>query len=358
MLGPLQLTVVGFDEDKYARDIILEIKNLRKSKTIRLFDLLYLFKHEDGTFESKEVSDLAEEEQREFGSVIKSLVGMSAGDVEHADADDIAQTLDNMDSGFGLSDSELQAVADQMPNDSSAIFVLFEHAWAREVKDAIIKAGGNLRAQGMLDPDTLKVATNELATVLEAINKSEQVAMEQMANVITGAKTEEEEARQKKSAAEAEAEAATTLAAAAVAEAIAVSDQADQSVAEARAKEEEAMLQAEQVKAEALQQAEEARSEAQAQEDAAFAEVEAVRRAAQRQIEAAEAKAAEAVQRAEEIEAEAVLRAVNALVAAKVIERSATRQALEAIVSADVIEPSAARRAAANLTAARARSGM
>jgi uncharacterized membrane protein len=342
MLGPLQLTVVGFDEDKYARPIILEIKNLRKAKTIRLFDLLYLFKHPDGTFEAKEVSDLAEEEQREFGSVIKSLIGLSAGDIKHASADDVADTLENMDSGFGLSDAELQAVVDKMPNDSSAIFVLFEHAWARGVKEAMISAGGKLQAQGLLDPDSLKMATNELATVLEAIDKSESAAMEKMAEVITGAKAEEEEAYQKKEAAEAKAETATTLAAAAVAEAIVVSEQVDQSVAEARAREEEAMLQAEQVKA-----------DAQAQEDAAFAEVEAVRKAAQRQVEQAEAKAAEAVQRAEEIEAEAVLRAVNALVAARVIERSATRQALEAIVAANVIEPSAARRAAANLSATR-----
>ncbi|HSG18787.1 MAG TPA: hypothetical protein VLE70_21015 [Anaerolineae bacterium] len=340
MLGPLQLTVVGFDEDKYARDIILEIKNLRKSKTIRLFDLLYLFKHPDGTFEGKEVSDLAAEEQREFGSVIKTLIGLSAGDMEHVGADDVAETLENMDSGFGLSDSELQAVADQMPNDSSAIFVLFEHAWARGVKQAMINAGGTLHTQGMLDPDTLKVATNELATVLEAIDKSEMAAMEQMAEVITGAKVEEEEARVKKVEAEAEAEAAATLAAAAVAEAIAVSDQVDQSVTEARAREEEALRRAEEVKA-----------EAQAQEDAAFAEVEAVRQAAQRQVEQAEAMAAEAVQRAEEIEAEAVLRAVNALVAARVIQRSAAREALEAIVDADVIEVSAARRAAKNLSA-------
>jgi uncharacterized membrane protein len=339
MLGPLQLTVVGFDEDKYARDIILEIKSLRKSKTIRLFDLLYLFKHPDGTFEGKEVSDLAEEEQREFGSVIKSLINLSANDIEHVDADQVAGALEDMDSGFGLSESELKAVADQMPNDSSAIFVLFEHAWARGVKEAMINAGGNQIAQGMLDPDTLKIATNELATVLEAIDKSEMAAMEKMAEVVTGAKTEEEEALQKKAAAEAEADTATTLAATAVAEAIVVSEQVDQAVAEAKAQEEQALLHAQEVEA-----------EAQAKEDAAFAEVEAVRRAAQRQIDEAEAKAAAAVEQAEEIEAEAVLRAVNALVVAQIIERSAAREALEAIVDADVIEVSAAHRAAMRLS--------
>ncbi|MFN2187865.1 MAG: hypothetical protein ACK2T3_03810, partial [Candidatus Promineifilaceae bacterium] len=81
MIGPLQLVVIGFDEDKYARDIILEVKELRKKGAIRLFDLLYLFKHEDGTIDSREVSDLEAEEQREFGTLIKSLIGLVSVDV-------------------------------------------------------------------------------------------------------------------------------------------------------------------------------------------------------------------------------------------------------------------------------------
>ena len=82
MIGPLQLVVIGFDDDKYARDIILEIKSLRQKKAIRLFDLLYVFKHPDGTIDSREVTDLQEEEQREFGTLIKSLIGLSTKDYE------------------------------------------------------------------------------------------------------------------------------------------------------------------------------------------------------------------------------------------------------------------------------------
>jgi hypothetical protein len=55
------------------------------------------------------------------------------------------------------------------------------------------------------------------------------------------------------------------------------------------------------------------------------------------------------VKQAEEIEARAVLRAVNALVAAKVIQRAATREALDAIIAANVIEASAAHTVAAAL---------
>ena len=130
MIGPLQLLVVGFDDDKYARDIILEIKKLRQKKAIRLFDLLYVFKHKDGTIDSREVSDLQEEEQREFGTLLKSLIGLSMKDVEHADADEVADAVPGAHTEFGLSDDELQSLANDLPDGSSAIFVAFEHVWA------------------------------------------------------------------------------------------------------------------------------------------------------------------------------------------------------------------------------------
>ena len=45
MIGPLQLVVIGFDEGKYALDVVLELKNPRKQRSIGIFDLLYIFEH-------------------------------------------------------------------------------------------------------------------------------------------------------------------------------------------------------------------------------------------------------------------------------------------------------------------------
>jgi uncharacterized membrane protein len=332
--------VIGFDEDKYSRDIILELKNLRKAKTIRLFDLLYIFKHADGTLDSKETSDLQASEQREFGPLIKSLIGLSTKDLEHIDADMVAQTLKSEGDDFGLSASEIQSVAAQLPNNSSAIFVLFEHTWARGLKASMLRNGGTVMAQGMIDPKTLQTATNELAIILEAVEKSESAAMDQMVGAVTDAKAQEEGARAQAADAIAEAETVTAAAAAALAAAELKTKEAELAVAEAQSKEEEARL-----------RVAEAEAAAQAQEDAAFAEADAVRRAAERQIAQAEQQAAEAVRMSEEIEPKAVLRTVNALVAARVIEKSAARKALDAIIGADVIEISAARQAAESLSA-------
>jgi len=340
MIGPLQLVVIGFDEDKYARDIILELKNLRKAKTIRLFDLLYIFKHQDGTITSREVSDLQDEEQREFGTLVRTLLGLSTQDVEHMDAEAVANSLGSAEAEFGLSDPEIQGVADQIPNGSAAIVVIFEHFWARGWKEAMLKNGGTVRAQGMINPDTLKVATNELATVLAAVNKAEQSSLEKMAGVMADAKGQEEEAVLLAAAAVAQAEAREQAAAEALAQAEQRETEAAEAVAAAQARE-----------AAALQHAEEVKAEVAGMEDKAFADVEVVRQAAQRQEEKAIAHAADVEKRAQEIEASAVLRAVNAMVAAKVIEKQAAKEAVSAVIRAEVLEAAAAREAASALMA-------
>ena len=340
MIGPLQLIVIGFDEDKYARDIILEIKNLRQKQAIRLFDLLYIFKHEDGTIDSQEVSDLQAEEQREFGTLIKSLIGLSTKDLDHADADEVAASIHVAEKEFGVSQSELQSFADDLPNGSSAIFVAFEHVWARGFKQAIIDNNGYLRAAGMIDPNTLKLAADELASVLEAIDKTEKASMEKMAVILAATKAREDEASAKAAAVESEAEAIEESAEARMARAKALAVMAAGVEIEALAREEAA-----------LKHADEVAHEVEEIEDQAFLEAEAVRKVAQRQKEEALADAAEVVQESQDIEAAAVLRAVNALVMADLIEQEATQEALDAIFAARVIEASAARRAARALSA-------
>ncbi len=334
MLGPLQLTVIGFDEDKYFQEIMVQIKDLRKHKVIRLFDLLYVIKHADGTVASKEVDDLQEGEQREYGTLIKGLMGLATKDVEHMDAAEVAGALGSESDAFGVSESEVQGLAEALPNGSSAIFIIFEHVWARDVKASILKAGGYVRAQGFLDPATLQTATNELATVLEAVEKAEVATMEKMSEIMGDAKAQEDAARVAAAVAIAEATAIKAQAADALAQAEMTEEEANRMVAEAEARAEAARQHAADVTAETA-----------AMEDDAFAQAEAVRRAAKRQEEEAMARAAEVERQAKDIEALAVIRAINAMVTAKVIENAAAREAIKAAIAADVIDSYSARQA-------------
>jgi len=300
MIGPLQLLVIGFDEDTYAKEIMVEIKDLRKHKIIRLFDLLYIIKHADGTFASKEVDDLQDEEQREFGTLIKGLMGLATKDVKHMDAEEVASSLGSESDEFGVSESEVQGLADQLPDGSSAIFVIFEHLWARSLKASMLRAGGYVRAQGFLDPATLQTASNELATVLEAVEKAEVATMEKMAEIMGDAKAQEDAARVAAAVAIAEATAIKAQAADALAEAEVTEEEAKQMVAEAEARAEEARQHAANVTAETA-----------AMEDDAFAHAEAVRRAGNA----------------------AAREAIKAIIEANIIEAGAAREAVEALRS-------------------------
>ena len=141
MIGPLQLLVFGFDEEQKARDVVRVAKSLKRAKAIRLFDLVYVIKDQEGTLQAKEISELRTEEKREFGALAKALLGLAVEDVESLDAQELVDSLNVAEEEFGLSDEEIQEVAARVPNGTSAIFVIFEHVWARELHEAVLGAG-------------------------------------------------------------------------------------------------------------------------------------------------------------------------------------------------------------------------
>lgn len=360
ILGPLQLIVIGLDEDKYHRDIILELKKLRHEHVIRLIDLLHIIKHSDGRIASKQASDLEAEEQRAFGGLVKGLIELAAQDMAHTTPEQAADLIHTEGQTFGLSESEIQQVAEQLPNGSAAIFIIFEHLWARSVKYAMQQAGGTVLAQGLISPETLTQVANELTAVLEAIDKAEAAAMGQMAEVLTDTKVQTEtavaEAEEVQQAAAAQKEAALQDAAkaeaikqTAVLSAIQVLKRTKLLTEEAEQEAMAALAEAELIEAEAVAEADRVVMEQQQREDDAFTEAEAVRHAARRQEEEAIAEAAAVVQQAQELEAKAVLRALNAMVAARYIEDTAAKEALQAIINAKVIEAAAASEAARSL---------
>lgn len=338
MIGPLHLLVIGFDEDKRARDITRIVNGLKRAKAIRLFDLLYIIKQSDGKIKAKEISELRSDEKREYGALVKRLIGVATQDVERMDAGEMAASLAVAEDEFGLSESEVLAIADRMAEGSSGILAIFEHTWARGIKEDLQKVGGYVRAQGLIDPKTLGMAADELNTIMDAISRAEASAMDELVEVKVGAEADAEEARSVAAEAIAAAQAREEEAQAAIAAAEQRETEAAQAVADAQAREEEAR-----------QQAAGATAKAQEIEDTAFDEAEVVRRAAERQQQRAMAEAAAVEQQAQEIEAKAVLRAMNALVTARIIEQKAASHALDTIIAANVLEAAAVQEAAKSL---------
>jgi len=64
---------------------------------------------------------------------------------------------------FGLSAEDIQGIARKLPENHSAIVILFENVWERSFKAITERHGGSLIKQRLVLPDDLAAAARVLA---------------------------------------------------------------------------------------------------------------------------------------------------------------------------------------------------
>ena len=84
MYGPIQLSVIGFDNEEVIGGLLDELDRVREFGIIRLIDFLFVAKDEEGDIAALEVTDLSDEERTEFGAVVGGLIGLGAAGAEGA----------------------------------------------------------------------------------------------------------------------------------------------------------------------------------------------------------------------------------------------------------------------------------
>ena len=90
-LGPIQLIVVGFDSPEPDGSVIAELNAVREQGFIRLVDALGVYKDDEGSVWSAEVTDLTEDESMLAGAAIGGLIAAGVAGAEaalHVDMDD------------------------------------------------------------------------------------------------------------------------------------------------------------------------------------------------------------------------------------------------------------------------------
>lgn len=117
-VGPCDLLIVKFPGNKFKGEIAPALGRLVETKTIKILDILFAIKDEQGQVAVLEVKDID-------GDGVADIVA-------------IAET----DGAIGQDDVE-DAAAVLEPN-SSALLILFENAWAAEVTQAMRDADGEL----------------------------------------------------------------------------------------------------------------------------------------------------------------------------------------------------------------------
>ena len=175
-IGPLQLLVVGFGPDARFDGMVLdELERLTARGLIRVIDLRFISKNDDGTLADIELTGLDDEEAAEFGDVIDRLLGITGPDAEPIAIDDTAGR------SVGLGPDELAALSDEIRPGESVGFLLFEHTWASELKTAIRTVGGFPIAQGLLTREALVMVGREVRAIADA-----EAAIE-LADAVSGA---------------------------------------------------------------------------------------------------------------------------------------------------------------------------
>ena len=180
MPGPLQVLAVSFGPGSDFQGRILdELDRLQGRGMLRVVDLLFVAKDEDGTVEPIVVSG-----DDDLGALLSIIVPLTGREVAQPGAG-------NGTPGFDLADAA--TLADSLEPGTALAFVLVEHGWAQPLFDAIAETGGVLTAEGFLTPEAGLMVGAEVA------------AMEEAAEVIEAAQAAEARAALRALAAETEA---------------------------------------------------------------------------------------------------------------------------------------------------------
>ena len=165
VVGPIQYVVFGVRTEDQQKEVVQRMRAISERGNVRLIDLAYIRKAEDGSLQTGRLSGLSEEEQRKFGTVARALVGMGAA-VEYARTGGEFGSGAFLDHEFGESMQEIkqriyEATQDLPPGAACAI-ALVEHRWLLEVKENLQKQGIVVLTQGLVRPRSLLMLGAEL----------------------------------------------------------------------------------------------------------------------------------------------------------------------------------------------------
>ena len=113
-VGPVDVYIIGFPGNKFSGKIAPAIQELVDNGTIRILDLLFVMKDEEGTVASLAIEDLDED-----GAAFAGLEITEPGSLNEEDADEVSEDL---------------------PPNSAALLVAFENLWAAKLVDALQEA--------------------------------------------------------------------------------------------------------------------------------------------------------------------------------------------------------------------------
>ncbi|MGA2307244.1 MAG: LuxR C-terminal-related transcriptional regulator [Acidimicrobiales bacterium] len=155
MAGPLQVIAVSFGPGAdFEGRVLTEVDRLQGRGVLRLLDMFFIEKSEDGT-----VQRLVVDDDEDFGALLASIVPLDGTGL-------VGSAVDEGSSGFDPADA--WALAESLLPGTALAFLLIEHGWAEPLFDAIAETGGALVGEGFLTSESGLLVGAEVAAMEEA----------------------------------------------------------------------------------------------------------------------------------------------------------------------------------------------
>ncbi|MBC7442513.1 MAG: hypothetical protein H7311_08335 [Ramlibacter sp.] len=134
--------VIAFPGNRFTGEILPALADLVDTDTISIIDGVFVRKDEDGTISYSEFEELGlNEDAMALTDVIEMINGL-------------------------VSDDDVEELAADLENDSSAAILVFEHTWFKPLRDAIVTSGGVL-------VDSVRIPGAVVEEVLEALAEAD-----------------------------------------------------------------------------------------------------------------------------------------------------------------------------------------
>jgi hypothetical protein len=124
----VEYLIVAFPGNQFKGEIAPALQEVVDKGIIRIIDIVFAMKDEDGDVAVVELADLDADTVKALDPVIGDISGM-------------------------LTQEDMAALADALEPNSSGALLLFEHVWATKLRDALVNANGILVDGGLVPQD-------------------------------------------------------------------------------------------------------------------------------------------------------------------------------------------------------------
>jgi len=135
-VGPVSYTVVAFPGNKFNGNVAPEVEKLVRSGLVRVLDLVFVLKDENGDSVTLEFDQL--EDLLPFGELEGEVGGL-------------------------INEEDLSHVADELPPGNAALAIVWEDLWAKPLVAAVQDSGGVVVDTARIPAQLVEAALEELA---------------------------------------------------------------------------------------------------------------------------------------------------------------------------------------------------